>query len=264
MAIVCRPRVSVSEVIGGLPPLRSGLSRRRVKGRYQGCEDDFETWRETVQSLCGVAPGERRWLKKMRGNGRDALANLIAATVAGMGRRFLGRGSPFIPCEPDIARDHPLYDWYIDPRLGGVCHHETRAHLDKDLARYLFAACHARLSGVSPTLDEFPADLLPQHQNARSGVFSDRFRVQVADRPASTIASHISKDGHYDIHPDPSQCRSLTVREAARLQTFPDNYYFCGPRTAQYVQVGNAVPPRLALQIAEVVHGLLCGDAGRQ
>jgi len=151
-------------------------------------------------------------------------------------------------------------DWFLDKRLGGFCNHEARSHMPSDLHRYLFAACFAKVHGRSPTLVDFPSLLLPDHKNVQENVsetiFSDRFRVQIASRVATTITSHISKDGHYFIHPDPSQCRSLTVREAARLQTFPDNYRFEGPRTEQYTQVGNAVPPLLALQVAKVVSKL--------
>lgn len=153
--------------------------------------------------------------------------------------------------------------WFRDKKLRGtVLNHEPRGHMISDIYRYLFAACYAAALDVSPRLRDFPEKLLPNHRNVqksrgKTDAFADRFKVQVASRVSSTIVSHIAKDGHYYIHPDPTQCRSLTVREAARLQTFPDNYFFQGNKTQQYAQVGNAVPPYLAVQIAEVVAKLI-------
>jgi DNA (cytosine-5)-methyltransferase 1 len=134
-----------------------------------------------------------------------------------------------------------------------------------DLHRYFFVSAFARIHGRSPLLDDMPPQILPLHENVSEALegakFNDRFRVQFAGRPSTTITSHISKDGHYYIHYDPTQSRSLTVREAARLQTFPDNYRFKGSRTEQYRQVGNAVPPLLARQIAEIVAAIFCNSS---
>lgn len=149
--------------------------------------------------------------------------------------------------------------WAKNRTDGKTAQHSPRQHMISDLVRYRLMAEIAQRTGVSPKFTELPKSLLPDHKNAKGKdvSFADRFRVQAWDIPATTVVSHISKDGHYYIHPDPQQNRSLTVREAARLQTFPDDYFFAGPRTQQFHQVGNAVPPLLANQIGYLISEMI-------
>lgn len=239
--------VPAARVIDELPRLRSGLSRE---------DDNFEAWAGKIFEII-----ERGWYRKLASRDGSLHSELVRA-LDNVRHPRSDRGCEFLAC--DAACDYESA-WFLDGRIGGLCHHTTRGHIAGDLHRYLYASCFAKAYGRSPSLRDFPAELLPDHENAQDALdgslFADRFRVQLRNRPATTITSHIGKDGHYYIHYDPTQCRSLTVREAARIQTFPDNYFFCGPRTAQYIQVGNAVPPLLAVQIAKIVRKLF-EDAG--
>ncbi|RDC54154.1 DNA cytosine methyltransferase [Pedobacter chinensis] len=138
--------------------------------------------------------------------------------------------------------------------------HIARPHALQDKEIYRIAVDKWNNDKERLNYNDLP-DRLKTHQNRSS--FFDRFKVVAADLEASqTIVAHIAKDGHYYIHPDNSQNRSISVREAARLQSFPDDFYFEGvkegaSRTAAFKQIGNAVPCLLGQQIAVNIKDLL-------
>lgn len=232
-------QLSVEDCIGDLPRIRSMFSERE-----KVYNDDTDTWRKFVTSS----------LKNFRNDDDDFRAEPPT-----------DEGGEWVSSKTSLSA---LSDWYRPFEMTGVPNHHSKAHISTDISRYIFCATKADRDGISPKINEFPIGLLPEHKNVAflrnpsnskhyEIAFADRFRVQLRDEPATTITSHISKDGHYYIHYDPTQARSLTVREAARLQTFPDDYRFEGNRTEQYHQVGNAVPPFLAYQIAKIVAKLI-------
>ncbi|MBP2443793.1 DNA cytosine methyltransferase [Rhizobium leguminosarum] len=235
---VNKKRRTVNDAIGNLGHLRSGIS---------GSGDTFEQWNDHLSD----------WARTLAFKSDVPLEQPFRTLVSDTESRLpLPRSSESLPSSYGTSNDE-LLRWLERPELRSIAQHATRGHMASDLGRYLFAAVFGKVHGYSPKASEFPEILRPNHRNWDSGIFADRFRVQLANEASTTVTSHISKDGHYFIHPDPAQCRSLTVREAARLQTFPDDYLFMGNRTQQYVQVGNAVPPFLARQIANLVYASL-------
>jgi len=234
---------TVYEVINGLPKIRSRLTKR---------EDSDQAWSSVVLQQ----------LDELITNiDVDSNSNLISEF--NLARKCLLKsnlsvGALRLPLHEHVTNTL-LKEWFHDDKLERCLHHDARGHMVSDLRRYIFASVFAKAKGYSPKghLDFNLPGLAPAHKNWESGKFSDRFRVQCAQAPSTTITSHISKDGHYFIHYDPAQCRSLSVREAARLQTFPDNYFFQGNRSQQYHQVGNAVPPLLANKMASVVSEIM-------
>lgn len=138
-----------------------------------------------------------------------------------------------------------------------VTQHITRPHNANDLNIYRKAIEAWTLKGERLKYDSLPAEM-QTHKNTAS--FLDRYKVVDGAGLSHTMVAHIAKDGHYYIYPDLKQIRSISVREAARIQSFPDDYYFEGGRSAAFKQIGNAVPPLMGEAIAKTIKGLFDGE----
>ena len=154
--------------------------------------------------------------------------------------------------EPSIVNySKPINDYLIYSQIRDgidfVTQHVTRRHNSIDLEIYSIAIDKWINKGKRLNYNDLP-DRLKTHSNTNS--FLDRFKVVDPNGLSHTMVAHISKDGHFYIYPDLTQVRSISVREAARIQSFPDDYFFEGGRTSAFKQIGNAVPPLMAQSIA--------------
>ena len=166
----------------------------------------------------------------------DILNDLPSLIPGEQKELYSGKGSQYL-VETGIRDKYDVLTWHV-----------ARTNLERDREIYRMAVKLWKKEKKRLKYTDIP-DELATHNNRNS--FLDRFKVVADDLPAThTMVAHISKDGHYYIHPDIKQARSISVREAARIQSFPDNFFFEGSRTAAFRQIGNAVPPLLAKTIA--------------
>lgn len=248
-----QPKMFVFENVMGITTANGGNTWKNIQKYLKRVGYEIECHEQNSQDF-GVLQNRRRmiivgWLKNSgysypvfeehRANAvvNNLLSDLPKLTPGESSSRYKSKRMSIYVRENEIRKNDDV-----------LTLHSSRPNKDQDIEIYRIAIelwnnGHNRLN-----YNNLP-DKLKTHRNRSS--FLDRFKVVEGDQQCChTIMAHISKDGHYFIHPDIEQHRSITVREAARIQSFPDDYFFEGPRTAQFVQIGNAVPPMMARSIA--------------
>lgn len=249
-----QPKMFVFENVMGIKSANGGATWTKVQAALREVGYEIEYHEQNSKNF-GVLQSRRRiiivgWLK----DSGLAYPKFEKKTVTATVNNILNDLAVLHPGEE--SSEYRLDEMSAYLRETGIrtkedvlTHHCARTNTPRDIEIYkktieLWNDGHKRLN-----YNDLP-EKLKTHKNRKS--FLDRFKVVEGDEPCChTMLAHISKDGHYFIHPDIEQHRSISVREAARIQSFPDSYFFEGPRTAQFVQVGNAVPPLMAKGIAE-------------
>lgn len=199
----------------------------------------------------GFYPEFKKWIPDV----------LVSEVLHDLKPLMAGEGSLFVTPYNEYQGNY-LFKSHIRNGLDFTTQHIARPHTEQDKEIYRFAV-EKWNNGERLVYNDLP-ETLKTHKNTES--FVDRFKVVPANLPTSqTVVAHIARDGHYYIHPDIKQNRSLTPREAARLQTFPDDFYFEGvtekpSRTAAFKQIGNAVPPLMAESIARKLKEIMLND----
>ena len=249
-----QPKMFVFENVMGIKSANGGATWLKVQAALKAVGYEIECHEQNSKNF-GVLQSRRRmiivgWLKDSGLGYPEFEKKTITATVNDILEDLptLHPGEQSASYRTDVLSQY-LTETGIRTADDVLTHHCARTNKTRDIEIYkktieLWNDGHKRLN-----YNDLPEEL-KTHKNRKS--FLDRFKVVEGDESyCHTMLAHISKDGHYFIHPDIEQHRSITVREAARIQSFPDSYFFEGPRTAQFVQIGNAVPPLMAKGIAE-------------
>jgi DNA (cytosine-5)-methyltransferase 1 len=260
------PRFVVMENVPGLFTYRDGAIRVEIEGNLQ--ELGFAVESLIVDSSRFGVP-QRRQRVLFLGVSRAAFGDAAERMVGALAQRLRTTDLPMVTLREALSdlpslddgegteaaayRREPssAYARLMRTAAGSLLfHHVARPINNRD--RMLYGRLRP---GETP--EGVEAKELRHLMVYRDDAFGDKYRRLSHDEPGPTIMSHLAKDGHMFIHPDPRQRRSLTVREAARIQSFPDDFLFWGPRTHQFTQVGNAVPPLLARAIGEAIRETL-------
>lgn len=166
---------------------------------------------------------------------------------------FLKPGQELLVANYTKTRNEYLKSTDTRDGIDYTTQHITRNHNERDLEIYSLAIDKWLHDQKRLKYNDIPKRL-QTHKN--TDAFLDRYKVVDPTGHSHTVVAHISKDGHYYIYPDLKQVRSISVREAARIQSFPDDYFFEGGRTAAFKQIGNAVPPLMAQALAKSISNL--------
>lgn len=256
-----RPKVFVFENVPGLLSANKGEHFKNLKIYFKKL--GYEVYHKTLDaSDYGVLQARKRviivgWLKE-NDNGfpeMETLQKKYKVNDALFDLPKLKPGEGKMVMKYASKKNKYLQKFELRNGIDFVTQHISRPHNERDLAIYQFAIEKWNDENVRFKYTDIPKHL-QTHKNMTS--FLDRFKVVNGEGVSHTIVAHIAKDGHYYIHPDIEQCRSISVREAARLQSFPDDFYFEGSRSAAFKQIGNAVPPLMAFAIAQKIKELLC------
>ncbi|PKP19161.1 MAG: DNA (cytosine-5-)-methyltransferase [Bacteroidetes bacterium HGW-Bacteroidetes-23] len=256
-----KPRAFVFENVPGMLSANKGQHFKNLKAYFRRI--GYEVYHDTLNAAdFGVVQARKRIIivgwKKEKDFGFPEFEKIVkqfTVNDAFADLPVLKPGEGFKKINYTKSKNEYLQHFELRNGVDFVTQHISRPHNSRDLAIYKTAIQKWNKGKERLKYPDLPEEL-KSHKNQSS--FIDRYKVVDGTGVAHTVVAHIAKDGHHYIHPDIKQCRSISVREAARLQSFPDDFYFEGSRSAAFKQIGNAVPPLMANAIAKKMKELLC------